>query len=105
MLKVIASLFQSKKEVLEQKENENASEMKRMTQMRTRITHNKLKALAANPDSDEESENQNIITRAKTQELEMSNTSMTLVSQEKSKSQSVSMLESLEDRISHLTPG
>ena len=103
MLKVIANLFQSKKENQEEEiVEDNASEMKRMTQMRTRITHNKLKALEANSDSSAEQENQNLITRAKTQELEMSNTNKTLIAHDKTKSPSISMLETLEDRISHL---
>ena len=102
MLNAISKLFNNKTETIEieeVQEKEENLEMKRMTQMRTRITHNKLKAMAK---PDENPESQNIITRAKTQELELSQSSKSLVSTQKGKSPSITMLESLEDRFSHL---
>lgn len=98
MLKVISNLFNNNNETKEVEKPENI-EIKRMTQMRTRITHNKLKALEK---PDENPESQNIITRAKTQEIEVGQQSKTLVSNDRGKKPSITMLESLEDRISHL---
>ncbi len=104
MFKAISQLFEKGKEVdLVVDSPESDDEMKRMTQMRTRITHNKLKALK-NPDQDGETQNsQNLITRAKNSELgESHRGSATLLSEEGK--QSISILEDWQSRISHL-PG
>ena len=101
MLKVIAKLFGGEPE---KKDPADKSEMERMTQMRTRITHNKLKALTKPLEEGcESASDQNIITRAKTQEIELGRTNnKTLIASDKGKKPAITMLEGLEERISHL---